>query len=96
MLSKKILKLFVSFIFSGLMFLPLSAMADVVLDPGYITGTVIVGDLTPYNTYVSASGNGYSSSKSSSGGNYSLTVALARIGYKIYISFFLNNVKHCA
>jgi hypothetical protein len=74
MLSKNILRLLVSFVFLGVLAFPLSAVADVVLDPGYITGAVNVGGYTPYNTYVSASGNGYSSSKSSSGSNYSLTV----------------------
>ncbi|MEN8166418.1 MAG: hypothetical protein ABFR65_02950 [Pseudomonadota bacterium] len=59
---------------ASILLLPVVAVADVVLYPGYIQGTVTVGDFNVYNTSVSASGGGYSSSKSTAGNTYSLTV----------------------
>ncbi|MDJ0805269.1 MAG: hypothetical protein QNJ78_00395 [Gammaproteobacteria bacterium] len=59
---------------ASILLLPVAAVADVVLYPGYIQGTVTVGDFNVYSTHVSASGGGYSSSKSTSGNTYTLTV----------------------
>ena len=57
-----------------ILLLPVVAVADVVLYPGYIQGTVTVGDFNIYSTHISASGGGYSSSKDTPGDTYSLTV----------------------
>lgn len=57
-----------------ILLLPVVAVADVVLYPGYIEGTATVGDFNVYNTQVSANGGGYSSSKSTDGNAYTLTV----------------------
>ena len=59
---------------ASILLLPVVAAADVVLYPGYIQGTVTVGDFNVYSTHISASGGGYSSSKDTPGDTYSLTV----------------------
>ena len=50
------------------------AVADIILYPGYISGTVTVGNFNVYSANVSAYGGGYSSSKSVTGNTYTLTV----------------------
>jgi len=66
--------IFISLLLATCLILPGVAPADVVLPPGYITGTVTVGDYTVNSLSINAYGGGYSSSKSVNGNNYSLTV----------------------
>ncbi|MCB9738681.1 MAG: thrombospondin type 3 repeat-containing protein [Deltaproteobacteria bacterium] len=64
------------------------AAADVVLNPGTITGTAGIGAWTQSSTYASVSGNtnGYSGSASSNGTTYSVTLEGSQTYNSIYVS----------
>lgn len=50
------------------------ASATIVLHPGYVTGTVTIGDYNVYSVNINANGSGYRASKSVAGDTYTLTV----------------------
>ncbi|MBI1921292.1 MAG: hypothetical protein HYS23_09465 [Geobacter sp.] len=64
-----------------------SGATDVTLNPGFIAGTVKIGDFKVNSIYVSAAGGGYRSSKNVYGSsNYSLTVQGGDWNYDVYAS----------
>jgi len=71
------------------------AAADVVLNPGYIEGSVSAGNESIYRIYVSASGGGFSTSKSFySTTDYSLTVntgATGEVEYTVYCEAYTDD-----
>ena len=62
------------------------------LYPGYIDGTVTVGDLNVTNVSVSSSGGGFSSSKSVTGNTYSLTVQTGDFDTNVYANAIVRPV----
>jgi len=66
--------------------------ADIVLHPGYLTGSFTIGNYNVHSANVSASGDGYSASKSITGDSYTLTVEGGDWDYAVNANAFIRPV----
>lgn len=73
--------------------IPGTTLADgPTLYPGYVAGTVTVGDLNVSSLSLSASGGGFSASKSVNGNDYSLTVQTGDFDINFYTTAYIRPV----
>jgi len=69
-----------------------SGLADIVLHPGYLSGQFTIGDYNVHSVNISASGNGYSASRSVPGDSYTLTVEGGDWDYSVGANVFIRPI----